>query len=236
MSIEAIRELGTLASVCPELNMANYTEDDVRHLNDWAIEMSLLVEKFAAIQQAEAKQPAAGEPVDFIVSAVLIKKTPDGFNTQNKLYTVEAASREEAHGKVLPLLGVDFPEHQLHTFCSRPVPSVPATGEPVGEVLSGLVGDIGVEVKWLVHGGRPLERGDKLYAQVVPDACEVWGWVIVDKNGAERSTRSRKQDILGGVYYTTAYVADDLTKADREFAGCAPHRILTLYTQPKSGK
>lgn len=55
-----MRELETLASVCPELNMANYTEDDVRHLNDWAIEMSLLVEKVAAIQQAEAK---TGEPV-----------------------------------------------------------------------------------------------------------------------------------------------------------------------------
>ena len=50
MSIEAIRELGTLASVCPELNMANYTEDDVRYLNDWAIEMSLLAEKVAAAQ------------------------------------------------------------------------------------------------------------------------------------------------------------------------------------------
>ena len=50
MSIEAIRELETLASVCPELNMANYTEDDVRHLNDWAIEMSLLAEKVAAMR------------------------------------------------------------------------------------------------------------------------------------------------------------------------------------------
>ena len=58
MSIEAIRELKTLASVCPELNMANYTEDDVRHLNDWAIEMSLLVEQYALSQQ-----PATGEPV-----------------------------------------------------------------------------------------------------------------------------------------------------------------------------
>jgi len=47
MSAEKLRELKTLASVCPELNMANYTEDDVRHLNDWAIEMSLLVEKVA---------------------------------------------------------------------------------------------------------------------------------------------------------------------------------------------
>lgn len=67
MSIEAIRELETLASVCPELNMANYTEDDVRHLNDWAIEMSLLAEKVAAIQQAEAQQvensTATTEPV-----------------------------------------------------------------------------------------------------------------------------------------------------------------------------
>ncbi len=54
MSIElkqAMRELGTLASVCPELNMANYTEDDVRHLNDWAIEMSLLVERYTLSQQ-----------------------------------------------------------------------------------------------------------------------------------------------------------------------------------------
>lgn len=51
MSIEAMRELKTLASVCPELNMANYTEDDVRNLNDWAIEMSLLVERYTLSQQ-----------------------------------------------------------------------------------------------------------------------------------------------------------------------------------------
>lgn len=62
MSIEAMRELETLASVCPELNMANYTEDDVRRLNDWAIEMSLLADKIAVaiIQQAES------EPVLFV--------------------------------------------------------------------------------------------------------------------------------------------------------------------------
>lgn len=57
MNIEAMRELKTLASVCPELNMANYTEDDVRHLNDWAIEMSLLVERYTLSQQpAQATQ------------------------------------------------------------------------------------------------------------------------------------------------------------------------------------
>lgn len=58
MSAEKLRELKTLASVCPELNMANYGEDDVRHLNDWAIEMSLLVERYTL-----SKQPATGEPV-----------------------------------------------------------------------------------------------------------------------------------------------------------------------------
>ncbi len=57
MSAEKLRELKTLASVCPELNMANYTEDDVRHLNDWAIEISLLVEQYALSQQpAQATQ------------------------------------------------------------------------------------------------------------------------------------------------------------------------------------
>ena len=78
MSIEAIRELETLASVCPELNMANYTEDDVRHLNDWAIEMSLLVERYALSPQPDnaacksvqkrlaAQQPATGEPFGYI--------------------------------------------------------------------------------------------------------------------------------------------------------------------------
>jgi len=82
-----------------------------------------------SVSEDEFKKPiATPEPVDFIVSAVLIKKTPDGFNTQNKLYAVEAASREEAHGKVLPQLAVDFPEHHLHTVCSRLVPSAAVTG------------------------------------------------------------------------------------------------------------
>lgn len=78
MNTEAMRELKTLASVCPELNMANYTEDDVRHLNDWAIEMSLLVERHTLSQQPdnaacksvqkrlEAQQPATGEPVGYM--------------------------------------------------------------------------------------------------------------------------------------------------------------------------
>ena len=88
MSAEKLRELKTLASVCPELNMANYTEDDVRHLNDWAIEMSLLVEQYALSQQpaqaAQAVPMTDGiRPEDFTVDVVV--KPMGGFapvNTQ----------------------------------------------------------------------------------------------------------------------------------------------------------
>ena len=74
MSIEAIRELGTLASVCPELNMANYGEDDVRHLNNWAIEMSLLAEKVTA-----APQPAQATQAD-VTDAEIVAVMRDGNN------------------------------------------------------------------------------------------------------------------------------------------------------------
>ena len=77
MSIETIRELETLASVCPELNMANHTEDDVRHLNDWAIEMSLLVERYALSQQPDnaacksvQKRLAAQQPATAIACGI----------------------------------------------------------------------------------------------------------------------------------------------------------------------
>ena len=54
----------------------------------------------------------------FIVSVVMVKAGRNAVNVQNKLYGVEAVSREEAHGKVLALLADDFPEHSMHTICS----------------------------------------------------------------------------------------------------------------------
>lgn len=52
--LNKLRELQTLASVCPEINMANYGEDEVKHLNDWAIEMSNLAEALTTPQQPVA--------------------------------------------------------------------------------------------------------------------------------------------------------------------------------------
>lgn len=52
----------------------------------------------------------------YIVSAVVIKTTPTGFNTQNKLYEISAVNEDEAKGKVLGLISTDFPEYSLHTI------------------------------------------------------------------------------------------------------------------------
>lgn len=78
------------------------------------------------------------EPVDYIVSVVVIKSTETGFNTQNKLYAVAAVSREEAHGKALDLAGADFPKYSLHTICSHPAPQAkqPLTDEQRQDIAS----------------------------------------------------------------------------------------------------
>ena len=67
--------------------------------------------------QEPAPQPASEPVANFIVSAVVIKDTSTGFNTQNKLYPVSADNSDEATGKALPLVTNDFPEHRLHTMC-----------------------------------------------------------------------------------------------------------------------
>lgn len=89
------------------------------------------------------------EPVDYVVSAVLVKQIPTGVNTQNKLYAVNASNKEEAHGIVLGMLGADFPEHQLHTMCSYPIahPAPAVAQEPVvfaGDALRWALSECGV--------------------------------------------------------------------------------------------
>ncbi len=54
----------------------------------------------------------------WVVSVVMVNTDNGIINTQNKLYGIRATSREEAHGKALPLAQSDFPKHHLHTICS----------------------------------------------------------------------------------------------------------------------
>lgn len=146
MSIEAIRELETLASVCPELNMANYTEDDVFNLNEWAIEMSLLVERYTLSQQPAAaiacgipgmvkttcpyceqgfafeyEQPAKGEPFGYIHHF-----------TAHDERGVLIDTTWEADGCADPLPHPTFPSMWKWTHCTPfYTTQQPVTGEPV---------------------------------------------------------------------------------------------------------
>jgi hypothetical protein len=124
-------------------------------------------------QPNQAGDQVVSERVDFVVSAVVIKDTATGFNTQNKLYAVCAAGLDEANGKVLPLLAVDFPQHRLHTMCSYPI-AQPAPPKPVpmtgpDDLIRQLVGHI--EVQTCTHD--ETHRGGAIWE--ICDACgEKW--------------------------------------------------------------
>ena len=106
MSPEAMRELETLALVCPELNMANYTEDDVRHLNDWAIEMSLLVERHTLSQQPATPEPVAKAWADGYRQGIEDERTSEANIGVAGFGAKVNPSRENPYGTTRPAPGV----------------------------------------------------------------------------------------------------------------------------------
>lgn len=83
--------------------------------------------------QQTAPSLTVGERGDaYIVSVVMVQEKGGGvFNTQNKLYGLQATSPEEAHGTALPLAQADFPDHRLHTICHWTLAQPAAQAEPV---------------------------------------------------------------------------------------------------------
>lgn len=59
---------------------------------------------------------------------------------------------------------------------------------------------------------------------------EVWGWAILDKDGLTRSDRARFIDFFGSALEVKPTTEADAKRADEEWPGCAPHRVVTLYT------
>jgi len=59
---------------------------------------------------------------------------------------------------------------------------------------------------------------------------EVWGWAIVDKDGHARADRTRYSEFFGGTLELEPLSEDHVKRADQEWPGCAPHRLVTLYT------
>ena len=72
-------------------------------------------------------------------------------------------------------------------------------------------------------------------AEAKTDEPVAWGWAIVDNKGLERRTRARIQDFFGSNQEAKPFSLEDVAREDREFAGCAPHRVITLFTHPAPG-
>jgi hypothetical protein len=72
-------------------------------------------------------------------------------------------------------------------------------------------------------------------AEAKTDEPVAWGWAIVDNKGLERRTHARLQDFFGSTQEAKPFSLEDVAREDREFAGCAPHRVITLFTHLAPG-
>lgn len=64
---------------------------------------------------------------------------------------------------------------------------------------------------------------------------ETWGWAIEDKHGVAQAIRPARKEFFGCVQSSEPFTAEDVSKMDCEWAGLAPHRIVTLFTHPAPG-
>jgi len=72
--------------------------------------------------------------------------------------------------------------------------------------------------------------------QATPEPVgEAWGWAIEDKHGVAQAIRPARKEFFGCVQSSEPFTAEGVSKMDREWAGLAPHRIVTLYTRPAPG-
>ena len=63
------------------------------------------------------------------------------------------------------------------------------------------------------------------------DQKVVWGWAIIRSDGTTHSTRPKLCLMVGGaIVDAVPYDSEDLQRADRDWPGLAPHRVVTLYT------
>lgn len=63
-----------------------------------------------------------------------------------------------------------------------------------------------------------------------------WGWAIMHSDGTYARIRPRIADFFGSIQERDPYTSDDAKHADREWAGLAPHTIVTLHTSTPQRK
>lgn len=66
----------------------------------------------------------------------------------------------------------------------------------------------------------------------VPFAEKPMGWAILHKDGTVADFKARLVDFFGAVVENEPFTAAEVAYMDREWAGLAPHRIVTLQTAP----
>jgi hypothetical protein len=81
-----------------------------------------------------------------------------------------------------------------------------------------------------VDVGSCEESWESSEAKEKSDRMKVFGWAIVDKDGSEYKIRPKIHNFFGAVMERESYTSEDIKKANQEFPGCAPHKIITLYT------
>jgi hypothetical protein len=59
-----------------------------------------------------------------------------------------------------------------------------------------------------------------------------WGWAILHSDGTHAFIRPRIADFFGSIQEREPFTSEYAKHADREWAGLAPHTIVTLYTTP----
>jgi hypothetical protein len=77
-----------------------------------------------------------------------------------------------------------------------------------------------------------VNRALQALAQRTEQKPVAWGWAIMHSDGTKASVRPRIVDFFGCIQEKEPFTSEDAKRADQEWAGLAPHTIVTLYTTP----
>ena len=133
---EPAQEVGgvmvTLAALCLANGLDMHNAGEIELARIWTKVEAIRAKQAAKPKHSPLPQAAPQQEAqpNYVVSLVVVKEIPTGVNTQNKLYTVNAASADEAVGKAVLQMPSDFPEHRLHTACFVAAPAQPAPAPP----------------------------------------------------------------------------------------------------------